>query len=177
MRAPIDHSGKRGDQLGVVARIRFRLAGVARALHTGRAVQRLDADAGIIRERRQLGQRACMARLRERVLDERRMGLIGLGNAELALRNDVDAERREQPGKLAELAGIAGGEDPTRDHVLSAAFCAAMSLRIPRSPSATSASICSRENGAPSAVPCSSTKPPAPVITMFMSVSHAESSA
>ena len=33
-----------------------------------------------------------------------------------------------------------------------------------------------RENGVPSAVPCTSTKPPLPVMTTFMSVSQAESS-
>ena len=61
--------------------------------------------------------------------------------------------------------------------VASAAFCAAISSRMPRSASATSSSISARVNGAPSAVPCSSTKPPAPVITTFMSVSQPESSA
>ena len=48
---------------------------------------------------------------------------------------------------------------------------------MPVSASAIIASNCARENGAPSAVPCTSTKPPAPVITTFMSVSHCESSA
>ena len=47
---------------------------------------------------------------------------------------------------------------------------------MPRVASASSASICARVNAAPSAVPCTSTKWPAPVITTFMSVSQAESS-
>src|SRR5213082_373103 len=59
----------------------------------------------------------------------------------------------------------------------SAAFCLAMSSAIPCIASASSASICAAENGAPSAVPWTSTKPPEPVITTFMSVSQPESSA
>ena len=60
----------------------------------------------------------------------------------------------------------------------SAARCARDQLaRCPCSARPSSASISARENGAPSAVPCTSTKPPAPVITTFMSVSQAESSA
>jgi hypothetical protein len=47
---------------------------------------------------------------------------------------------------------------------------------MPLSASASSASISARVKGAPSAVPCTSTKPPAPVITTFMSVSQAASS-
>src|SRR5207248_400312 len=54
----------------------------------------------------------------------------------------------------------------------SAAFCLAMSSAIPCIASASSASICAAENGAPSAVPWTSTKPPEPVITTFMSVSQ-----
>src|SRR6266581_8066042 len=62
-------------------------------------------------------------------------------------------------------------EDP------SAAFCLAMSSAIPCIASASSASICAAEKGSPSAVPWTSTKPPEPVITTFMSVPHSESSA
>src|SRR6266480_4850213 len=59
----------------------------------------------------------------------------------------------------------------------SAAFCLAMSSAIPCIASASSASICAAEKGSPSAVPWTSTKPPEPVITTFMSVSQSESSA
>jgi hypothetical protein len=45
-------------------------------------------------------------------------------------------------------------------HLCTAARCCAINSRIPRSASATSVSISSRENGAPSAVPWTSTKPP-----------------
>ena len=64
-----------------------------------------------------------------------------LADLEFALRDDRDAQRLEQAGKFAELAGIARRENQARDHVLRAAFCAAINLRIPRWPSATRASI------------------------------------
>ena len=60
--------------------------------------------------------RAGVARLGERVLDERDVRLVGFGDAELGLRDDVDAERREQPAEFAQLARVAGGEDEARDH-------------------------------------------------------------
>ncbi len=59
----------------------------------------------------------------------------------------------------------------------NAFFCFAISSRIPRCANCMSASICACENGAPSAVPCTSTNPPAPVMTTFISVSQVESSA
>ena len=95
------------------------------------------------------------------------------------LRNNIDAERREQRLDLAQLAGIGRCEHQssgTKAHSARAPCCCAMSSRC-RLASAISASISARENGAPSAVPCTSTKPPAPVITTFMSVSQPESSA
>ena len=73
---------ERGDQLRVVARVGLRLARVARALHAGRAAERAHADARIVGQRRQLRLRARVARLRQRVLDERDVRLVGFGNAE-----------------------------------------------------------------------------------------------
>ena len=104
----------------------------------------------------------------------------------------LDAERRQQAAELAQLAGVAGGEDEAGRLDHAGAECAALrylgsapsacslrgdQLAMPCSASASSASISARVNGAPSAVPCTSTKPPAPVITTFMSVSQPESSA
>ncbi len=58
----------------------------------------------------------------------------------------------------------------------SASCCSLVRSAQPFSPSASSASSSARENAAPSAVPCTSTNEPAPVITMFMSVSARTSS-
>ena len=52
-----------------------------------------------------------MARLGERVLDEGRVRLVGFGDAQLGLGHHLEAERREHLAELAELAGVAAGED------------------------------------------------------------------
>src|SRR5260221_6505718 len=167
-------------------------------MHAGLAVQHFHANSRIVGERRQPRAAARVARLGERVLDEGAVRFFGIAHPEARLRNDLHSERREQRFELAELPGIGGGEhesfhaciltgeasDPTtqirsprNQESPSAAFCLAMSSAIPRFASASSASNCAAEKGAPSAVPCTSTKPPEPVITTFMSVSHCESSA
>ena len=186
MRATIRHTAQRGDQFRIVARVGFRLAGIARALHSRRAAECPHAQAGIIGQRRQVGVCARVPRLGERVLDKRRVRLVGVGDGEFRLRDQVDGKRRQQPAEFAQLAFVAAREDeardrhpacPRQDASLIADRCAAISARIPRSASVTSASISSRENGDPSAVPWSSTNPPDSVITTFMSVSQPESSA
>ena len=80
-------------------------------MHAGRAAQRLDADAGIVGQRRQAAFAADVARLGQRVLDEGAVRLFGLGDAELRLRQHLDAERREHALELAQLAGIVGCDD------------------------------------------------------------------
>src|ERR1700761_8587027 len=90
-----------------------------------------------------------------------------------------DAVGAEERLDLAHLAGIVAGDDqhtaPRQSHA-SACFCnstsSPMPLRARRSNCASSSSL----NGAPSAVPWISTKPPAPVSTKFASVSAVESS-
>src|SRR5947208_11781318 len=206
VRAPAVLVGEQFDQLLVVARIlgftpgpraRRRLAGKPRRMHAGLSIERSRANTRVVCERRQPRAAARVARLGERVLDESAVRLFGIGYSEARLRNDLHAERREQRLELAELPGIGGGEheffhasiltceashSPPRmrrgNHESpSAAFCLAMSSAIPCIASASSASICAAEKGSPSAVPWTSTKPPEPVITTFMSVSQSESSA
>src|SRR6266513_4317798 len=70
-----------------------------------------------------------------------------------------------EEGKADHLAAYGGTPPQERRGRPSAAFCLAMSSTIPCIASASSASICAAENGAPSAAPCTSTKPPEPVIT------------
>src|SRR6185295_5929561 len=154
--------------------------GVVRRRDARRAAERIDAQPRVVGDRRRVGGARRVARLRERVLDEGRMRLVGLGDAELALRDELDRQRREERGELGELGAVVRRED--EPHVAlasgaaSAARCIATSSPMPLVASASSASISRRENVAPSAVPCSSTKPPAPVMTTFMSVSQAASS-
>ena len=99
------------------------------------------------------------------------------------------------PGKLREIAallgptgmelipqsalGIAEAEEPHDtflENALAKARHAAAAAGLPAL--ADDSGLCvDALDGAPSAVPCISTKRPAPVMTTFMSVSHAESSA
>ena len=92
----------------------------------------------------------------------------GLGSA---VRQRVEREARQQPLELADLVGVAGGEDHA-----SAASCAARSPSIPVCASASNSSRWVRESGVRSAVACTSTSPPSPVMTTFASTSAEESS-
>ena len=85
--------------------------------------------------------------------------------------------RGHRPLAVSPLRNLRARGAGTSAHAHARAPLLRDQLRMPRSARPTSASISARVNGAPSAVPCTSTKPPAPVITTFMSVSHAESSA
>src|SRR5262249_49266813 len=152
------------------------IAREARGVYAGRAVERVDADAGIVRQRRKPRERTRVPCLDERILDERRVGLVDLGHAELRLGNHLDAERLEEPPELAKLARVAGGRREPLDHDSSALRCARNSSPMPECASPSRVSNSPRVNGAPSAVPCNSTKPPRPVMTMFMSVAQAASS-
>ena len=80
-------------------------------MHAGRAIQRIDANAGIIRQCRQPRVRARMARLCQRIFDERAMRLGGFTDAEARLRNDLDIERRQYGADLVQLADIVRRDD------------------------------------------------------------------
>ena len=54
---------------------------------------------------------ADVARLGQRVLDEGAVRLFRFGNAELRLREHLDAKRCEHLLELAQFAGIVGGDD------------------------------------------------------------------
>src|SRR5262249_37299356 len=140
-------------------------------------------------------QRGSVTGLCKCILDERVVGLVGVRDLELRLRDDFDVERPENAANLANLAFIAAGEDElfhsntvhtetpkgteeARSTVQTPSpdRCAATSRLIPDAARSSIVFSSVREKGFPSAVPCTSTRPPWPVMTMFMSVSQAESS-
>ncbi len=87
------------DQVAIVRGIRFLASGacrVARGIHARRAAEDRHAQTGVVRQRRQPRRGRRMTRLRQRILDEGHMGLVGFGHAEHSLRYQLDAERREQ---------------------------------------------------------------------------------
>ena len=176
MCAAIGNVAQVADQLLVVGGVRSGIAGVSRRVHTRRSAKSRNANAGVVRQCGHLRQLACMSRLGQCVLDKRHMRFRRVGNAKLGLWHDVDAERRQQSREFAYLARIVRRQHQPGDHRASASVWAASKPRMPPSASRISASSSGRVNGAPSAVPCSSTKPPPAVITTFMSVSHCESS-
>src|SRR5690606_41445680 len=141
--------------------------------HPGHAVEHVDAEPGVVGHRGQPGLPGHLAGLEQRVLLE---GDAGLGHVadggELLQPHDV--EPGEDAPQLSDLAGVAGGEqDP---HADSASCWMSVSSSHPATARSSSRSSFSRSKGAPSAVPCTSTKVPSPVMTPFMSVSAATSS-
>src|SRR4029453_3179309 len=117
-----------------------------------------------------------MTRLGECILDKRCVRFAGGVNPKLALRHDVPGRSNQHRRDFAHLCSVAGRQDEALSHSSRACFCADTNERMPPLASCNIDSICLAENGAPSAVPCTSTKPPLPVITMFISVSQPESS-
>jgi len=61
-------------------------AGETGAVYAGRAVERVDLDAGIVGQRRQAGQMSGMTRLDDRIFDEGGSGFRYLWYTELGLR-------------------------------------------------------------------------------------------
>ena len=72
----------------------------------GRAVEGLDAEAGIVGEGRQPGCLGGRMGLEGGVLGEHGAGLVRLGQAELSRRDGLDAVLRQQLAHLAQLARI-----------------------------------------------------------------------
>ena len=182
MRAPVGDARKRRDELLVVARIGRRAR--PRSAPSARRARRpsaCDAHARIVGERGQLRMqrsRAAPWRARSRRRWRAAPPLRGCRARPAAITSMPSGASSAR--EFAQLAGVAATPAPAVRSLrrLRARRSAPRPARaMPRSASASSASISARENGAPSAVPCTSTNPPPAVITTFMSVSQAESSA
>ena len=111
MRAAIGLIVEHLQELAIVALVGSGQAGEARRMHPRRAVQRHGANAGIVGQRRQLRTAAGVARLGQRVLNERGMRLFGFRHIEIRLRHGFQPERGEQRSEFAQLAGVVGGDD------------------------------------------------------------------
>ena len=139
----------------------------------GRAAERVDLDAGIVGQRGEAGGLDGGAGLDARVADEAVLGLLGLRQVEVAVRQAGDAVGREEGAELVELAQVMG-----RDQELLAVepphamadFWAATSVAVPASARSRRASNSAREKVEPSALACISIIRPAPVMTKLPSV-------
>src|SRR3954454_15794801 len=171
-----------------LAHRRAEIAGVpgpTGGIDAGRAVERLDAEARIRCEGGQGGSTCGACRLDAGILGEGRAGLLRLGKIEIARRDRVDAIGREQLPHFPKLAGIMRGDDKSAGdlpaagfatHQPMAAFCSSTRRAMPDLASPRRDVSFASLNVAPSAVACTSTSPPAPVMTKFASVCALESS-
>src|SRR5581483_382175 len=151
---------------------------VACRVHARRAVERIDLEAGVIRNGGIAGVLRGMTRLKDGVLHERQTGLLGSGNAEVRLGRYRETELREHLVYLANLARIAAREDDRSAHPpASARRWLPISCSIPRRASSVMRLSCSCVNVPRSAVPWTSMKARVSFITKFISVSAVESSA
>ena len=111
MRGLVRLAGDGSKELGVVARVALLATALRPAVvggvHARLAAQRVDADAGVVRERRQARRAARVPRLGQGVLEKGEVRLLGIRDAELALGNDLDLKGRQQRADLGKLAGIA----------------------------------------------------------------------
>src|SRR5262249_14985427 len=154
-------------------------AGPARRVDAGRAVERIDREPGIVGECGQRGSGRGGERLDTGIVAESRSGFLGLGEPELVCRYGRYAIGGEQLAHLLELAGVVGGDDQTAGNkamrhrgacaYITASFCRSTSLATPFLASASRFRNCSSLNGVFSAVPCTSTMRPSPVITKLAS--------
>src|SRR5688572_32722704 len=101
-------------------------------VHAWLAAERLDAQPRVVRERGQARGAARVPRLGERVLEEGLMRRLRLADAELQLRHELDRQRRKQCLDLADLSGVARGENqPLHQRTPSALLWWAMSSAMP----------------------------------------------
>ena len=108
----VRHVAQRREQLGVVRGVIARLAGIAGRVHAGRAVERINHQAGVVGQCREpagrLVRRACLdARVAlERVGVLRRVGLY----AQFTQRAELPIREVQRRGDLRYLVGVVRGQ-------------------------------------------------------------------
>ena len=149
--------------------------GPARGLDTGRTAERVHLEPGVLAEEQRAGRTDLtpMQRLAARVLEERvpRLRRIVVGVEE------IDGEAGQRRLELAPLVLVVRAENERRQRAASMPRTCSSPIRpIPSVASSSSSSSCARLNGSRSAVACTSTRRPSPVVTTFRSTSAVESS-
>ena len=178
--APVGDADHAPEQFRHILLVRGLLAGIAGAVDPGCATEGADLEAGVVGDGRETGGRRQGRCLQPGVLLQGGARLLHLGDVGRARPQFGVRERlgHDRPDLLG-LVRIGRSED--EDHrgaggSASTAACASRIRPIPAVARSSNSSSSARLNGAPSAVPWTSTKPPADVITTFMSVSARESS-
>src|SRR5215469_16943642 len=140
---PIGHTGQSFEQQAVVRFVGRVFSCVARGVHAGFAIQRIDLKTGIVGEEQAGRESAVIRSLQARVVIERQSGFFRRHDGlDIGDRFDSDAEHLARQAKLAEFAGITRGA-PDRHAASMILFWAASSSAIPARASARIASICS----------------------------------
>ncbi len=120
------------------------------------------------------GKRRALDHLRRNKMRDRKHGEIGYDLEIEQAHGGADVDAGEHLAELRDLVAVAGRQDDP--HPPTAAVCSAVRSRTPPSARSSRTSSSAREKVLPSAVACTSTRRPAPVMTTFMSDSARESS-
>ena len=171
--APTTSSHQR-EQLGLAGTGARRIAAEPRRAHARQASERIDLEPRVFGQHRHAEHAHGRSGLEARVLEVRRSGLdVAEPDGK---RHDLDRRAGKDLAGFLRLAFVGRREDDEGAHADKALRCASTSCAIPDEATASMRSSVALSNDSPSAVPCTSTKLPAPVITTFMSTSARTSS-
>ena len=146
-----------------------RALAVARGVNTGSTVQRIHAQAAVVRESGQTGEFCGGFCLDDGVFLERFAVFLGFGRI-LRQWNDFDAEAAHDSGQLRQLFLVMGSKYELHYRLSPITLaCLRHSVRQPRLPSPSSLRSSVSVNGRPSPVPCTSMNSPLLVITTLQS--------
>ena len=145
---------------------------------TGSAVERVDLQAGVVRQSEFPSEAGIQSRLENSVFDERRAGFLDVGGVgAVGQRHNLVGQVSKRMRDFVDLAGVSGSYDKA-SHNTSARVSLSVVVIWVMPLWARSSRLLNRlrVNGAPSAVDWTSMILPAAVITTFMSTDALESS-
>ena len=146
-----------------------RTLAVARRVDTGSTVQRIHAQAAVVRESGQTGELCGGFCLDDGVFLEGFAVFLGFGGT-LRQRDDFNAEAAHDSGQLCQLFLVMGSKYKLHYRLSPITLaCLRHSVRQPRLPSPSSLRSSVSVNGRPSPVPCTSMNSPLLVITTLQS--------
>src|ERR1019366_6927542 len=172
-RVPVGYASQLFEQqqvVGLVGRVR---AGEAGGMNAGGAAERVHFQARIVREEQAGCVGGIMARFDDGVLFEG-VAILDAGGNPVEVGEGLDGDGAVVL-EFAQLPGVASGaKEP--DQIRATFFCISMIWAMPARARVTNCPICWSSNRVCSAVACTSTNLPAPVITTFMSTPARKSS-
>ena len=177
---PVGHAGQLAQQLGHVVGVGGVLAGVAGGAHAGRAAEGVDLEAGVVGHRRLArspppAPAPSAGRCPRSVSPFSSTSGTSAGGARSSKPAPQDGRRSRRPCPGWRWRGRAARRSSSGRGGGGAASSVGLERRRSRrcrcSARSSRSSSSARVNGRPSAVPCTSTNRPPPVMTTFMSTS------